>query len=168
MIEVTLLEHTPEPDRVVAMAARLCYSPSGAKELAEKMTPETVEKMVKMLVEMGHASTLEHVSFTFGVEGVSRTLTHQLVRHRIASYSQQSQRYVAAHDFVYVTPPSIAEIPAAKEKYDALIRDGVFPIRRWGTPEDVANMVSLFCSDTVLYTTGNYIDVDGGFHIRRL
>ncbi len=55
-----------------------------------------------------------------------------------------------------------------KEKYDALIRDGVFPIRRWGTPEDVANMVSLFCSDTVLYTTGNYIDVDGGFHIRRL
>ena len=85
MIQVTLLEHTPEPERVVAMSARLCYSPSGAAELSEKMTPETVEKMVKMLVEMGHTSTLEHVSFTFGIEGVSRTLTHQLVRHRIAS-----------------------------------------------------------------------------------
>ena len=85
MIRVALLEHTPDPERVVAMSARLCYSPSGASELAEKMTPETVEKMVKMLVEMGHASTLEHVSFTFGIEGVSRTLTHQLVRHRIAS-----------------------------------------------------------------------------------
>ena len=121
MIQVTLLEHTPEPERVVAMSARLCYSPSGAAELSEKMTPETVEKMVKMLVEMGHASTLEHVSFTFGIEGVSRTLTHQLVRHRIASYSQQSQRYVAAHDFAYITPPSIAEKPEAKEKFDALM-----------------------------------------------
>ncbi len=57
---------------------------------------------------------------------------------------------------------------AVKGKYDKLLDDGVFPIKRWGTPEDVANMVSVFCSDKVLYTTGNYIDVDGGFHIKRL
>lgn len=57
---------------------------------------------------------------------------------------------------------------AVKGKYDKLLEDGVFPIKRWGTPEDVANMVSVFCSDKVLYTTGNYIDVDGGFHIKRL
>ncbi|HIY59149.1 MAG TPA: 3-ketoacyl-ACP reductase [Candidatus Eisenbergiella pullistercoris] len=57
---------------------------------------------------------------------------------------------------------------AVKEKYDAMLEQGVFPIRRWGTPEDVADAVSLFCSDSLLYTTGNYLDVDGGFHIRRL
>ena len=55
-----------------------------------------------------------------------------------------------------------------KEKYDALLRQGVFPIRRWGTPEDVADAVSVFCSDKILYTTGSYLDIDGGFHIRRL
>ena len=92
MIKVTLLEHTPEPERVVAMAARLCYSPSGAEELREKMSPEQIETLVKKLAEMGHASTFEHVSFTFGIEGISRVLTHQLGRHRLASYAQQSQR----------------------------------------------------------------------------
>ncbi|MBQ3854645.1 MAG: FAD-dependent thymidylate synthase [Anaerovibrio sp.] len=79
MIKVKLLEHTPEPERAVAMAARLCYSASGAEELAERMTTEQVNKLLTKIVEMGHASTMEHVSFTFGIEGVSRVLTHQLV-----------------------------------------------------------------------------------------
>lgn len=169
MIQVTLLEHTPEPDRVVAMAARLCYSPSGAKELAEKMTPETVAKMVKMLVEMGHASTLEHVSFTFGVEGVSRTMTHQLVRHRIASYSQQSQRYVAAHDFVYVTPPSIAEIPAAKEKYDALmkeIRAAYDEFTALGVPKEDARYVLANATETKIVVTMNARSLLHFFNLR--
>ena len=94
-IKVKLLDYTPEPERVVAMAARLCYSAGGAEELSEKLSDEKVRAMVKKMVKLGHASTIEHVSFTFGVEGVSRVLTHQLVRHRIASYDQQSQRYVA-------------------------------------------------------------------------
>ena len=121
MIKVKLLEHTPNPERVVAMAARLCYSASGAEELAEKMSDEQVEKLVAKIVQMGHASTMEHVSFTFGIEGVSRVLTHQLVRHRLASYSQQSQRYVAEHDFEYILPPSIGEKPEAREKFEALL-----------------------------------------------
>ena len=79
MIKVKLLEHTPNPERVVAMAARLCYSASGAEELAEKMSDEQVEKLLMKIVKLGHASTMEHVSFTFGIEGVSRVLTHQLV-----------------------------------------------------------------------------------------
>ena len=107
-IKVKLLDYTPEPERVVAMAARLCYSASGAEELAERLDEAAVRKMVRKMVKIGHGSTLEHASFTFGVEGVSRVLTHQLVRHRIASYDQQSQRYVAAHGFAYITPPSIA------------------------------------------------------------
>ena len=89
MLKVTLLEHTPDPERVVAMAARLCYSSSGAAELAEELSDERVKEMVEKIVKLGHASCLEHVSFTFGIEGVSRVLTHQLVRHRIASYDQQ-------------------------------------------------------------------------------
>ena len=85
-MKVKLLDYTPEPERVVAMAARLCYSPVGAEELSERLSDEQVRAMVEKMVALGHASTIEHVSFTFGIEGVSRVLTHQLVRHRIASY----------------------------------------------------------------------------------
>lgn len=120
-MEVTLISYTPEPDKTVAMSARLCYSPVGAAELAETMTPEQVEKLVGKIVEMGHLSTLEHASFSFAIEGVSRVLTHQLVRHRIASYSQQSQRYVKEHDFEYILPPSVAASPAAKEMFENLM-----------------------------------------------
>lgn len=169
MIQVTLLEHTPEPERVVAMSARLCYSPSGAAELAEKMKPETVERMVKMLVELGHASTLEHVSFTFGIEGVSRVLTHQLVRHRIASYSQQSQRYVAAHDFLYVTPPSIAETPEAKERFDALIksiREAYDDFVELGIPKEDARYVLANATETKIVVTMNARSLLHFFNLR--
>ncbi|MBR5909167.1 MAG: FAD-dependent thymidylate synthase, partial [Schwartzia sp.] len=169
MIRVALLEHTPDPERVVAMSARLCYSPSGASELAEKMTPETVEKMVKMLVEMGHASTLEHVSFTFGIEGVSRTLTHQLVRHRIASYSQQSQRYVAAHDFAYITPPTIAEKPEAKERFDALmkeIRAAYDSFIELGVPKEDARYVLANAAETKIVVTMNARSLLHFFNLR--
>ncbi|HEY3426579.1 MAG TPA: FAD-dependent thymidylate synthase, partial [Negativicutes bacterium] len=103
-MNVKLICYTPEPERAVAMAARLCYSPVGADQLIETMTAEQIAKLVKKIVTMGHLSTLEHVTFTFAIEGISRVLTHQLVRHRLASYSQQSQRYVSEHDFEYVVP----------------------------------------------------------------
>ena len=157
MIQVTLLEHTPEPERVVAMSARLCYSPSGAAELSEKMTPETVEKMVKMLVEMGHASTLEHVSFTFGIEGVSRTLTHQL------------ERYVAAHDFAYITPPSIAEKPEAKEKFEALmksIREAYGTFTEMGVPKEDARYVLANATETKIVVTMNARSLLHFFNLR--
>ena len=121
MIKVKLLEYTRDPERVVAMAARLCYSAIGAEELSEKISDAEAQRMVAKMVKLGHASTIEHVSFTFGIEGVSRVLTHQLVRHRIASYDQQSQRYVAEHDFEYILPPTIAAQPEAREKYTQLM-----------------------------------------------
>ena len=93
-LNVKLLSHTMNPELVIACAGKLCYSSSNIEDLLEKQTPEMIEKFVKMLTSMGHESPLEHCSFTFAIEGVSRSLTHQLVRHRIASYSQQSQRYV--------------------------------------------------------------------------
>ncbi|GBG56021.1 flavin-dependent thymidylate synthase [Sporomusaceae bacterium FL31] len=120
-MKVNLIWHTPEPQRVVAMAARLCYSPVGAEQLAESMSDEQVEKLVGKIVDLGHWSTLEHVSFTFAIEGVSRVLTHQLVRHRIASYSQQSQRYVSEHDFEYIVPQSIAANAEAATKFTELM-----------------------------------------------
>lgn len=120
-MKVALIHHTPTPERTVAMAARLCYSPAGAEELAESMSEQQVSRLVGKIIELGHFSTLEHVSFTFAVEGVSRVLTHQLVRHRIASYSQQSQRYVKEHDFEYIVPPSVAANPVAKEKFHVLM-----------------------------------------------
>lgn len=120
-MKVKLICHTPEPERAVAMSARLCYSPVGAEQLVEKMSNEQVEKLVTKIVDMGHTSTLEHVTFTFAIEGVSRVLTHQLVRHRIASYSQQSQRYVNEHDFEYIIPPAIAGNLPAKAKFEQLM-----------------------------------------------
>lgn len=120
-MQVKLIRHTPEPERTVAMSARLCYSAIGAAELEEKISDEKAATLVRKLVSMGHLSTLEHVTFTFAIEGVSRVLTHQLVRHRIASYSQQSQRYVKEHDFETIMPASIAARPAAKARFEALM-----------------------------------------------
>lgn len=122
-MKVNLIRYTPEPERSVAIAARLCYSPVGVDELNEKLSDEAVAKFVRKLSDLGHASTFEHVSFTFAVEGVSRVLTHQLVRHRIASYSQQSQRYVVEHDFESIMPPAIMKNAAAKEKFASLMQD---------------------------------------------
>ena len=99
MLKVKLLQYTPEPEKTIAAAAKLCYSPVGVDDILENLTDEGAEKFLNMLMSYGHMSPIEHVSFTFAVEGVSRSLTHQLVRHRIASYSQQSQRYVKLDQF---------------------------------------------------------------------
>ena len=108
-MKVTLITHTPEPEKVIASAAKLCYSSSDIETLMNGLTPEKIEVFIKKLTDLGHQSPLEHCTFTFGIEGVSRSLTHQLVRHRIASYSQKSQRYVKEGQFEYITPSSIAE-----------------------------------------------------------
>ena len=106
-LSVNLISHTPEPERLIAAAAKLCYSESDAASIFEGLTPEAVERFLQRLTDMGHASPVEHASFTFSVEGVSRSLTHQLVRHRHASYSQKSQRYVTEGGFDYIVPPEI-------------------------------------------------------------
>ncbi len=107
-LKVILLTHTPDPEAAVAMAAKLCYSPSDIEDLKKKVGRKSQKEFVERLMKMGHMSPVEHVSFTFAVEGISRACSHQLVRHRLASYSQQSQRYVNEADgFDYVIPPSI-------------------------------------------------------------
>lgn len=122
MPTVTLLAYTPDPERTVAAAAKLCYSSSTIGELKEGLTPEKTASFVEMLSDLGHESPIEHTSFTFGIEGVSRSLLAQITRHRIASYSVKSQRYVTEGNFEYVTPPEIAEIPEALQLYQQTMR----------------------------------------------
>jgi thymidylate synthase (FAD) len=123
---VRLLTHTPDPEAVVAQAARLCYSTLDIEGLRETMIPDERAKLIGQVVSLGHHSVLEHASFTFGLEGISRAMTHQLVRHRIASYSQQSQRYVRfAEDIPVVVPESIAVRDHLGKRYDTLVREAV-------------------------------------------
>ncbi len=123
MAKVTLLAYTPEPEKTVAAAAKLCYSPSSIDTVMEGLTEEKTSSFVHMLAEIGHESPIEHASFTFGLEGVSRSLLAQITRHRIASYSVQSQRYVAEHSFEYVVPPEIEAIPQAREEFLAAMEE---------------------------------------------
>lgn len=124
MMKVKLLEHTPEPEKVVAAAAKLCYSAVGTDEIMDGLTEESTNKFIKMLSGYGHFSPMEHASFTFAIEGVSRSLTHQLVRHRMASYSQQSQRYVKLAAFEYVIPPAIEKDERCKKIFvEAMKKD---------------------------------------------
>lgn len=116
-MKVELLAYTPEPDKLVAAAAKLCYAKSDIDTLMDNLTPEKVENFLTILGDLGHESPVEHASFTFGIEGVSRALLAQITRHRIASFSVQSQRYVEKSGFEYITPPEIADIPEAKELF---------------------------------------------------
>lgn len=128
-LKVILLRHTPNPEETIAMAAKLCYSPSDIEALKEKIGAKDQEAFVEKLVRMGHTTPIEHASFTFAIEGISRACSHQLVRHRLASYSQQSQRYVSEKGqeaggkgqettFDYVIPPLIKEDAKAKEAFE--------------------------------------------------
>lgn len=107
MLKVFLVAHTPMPEHVVSAAAKMCYSDAGAEALLDGMTDESAQRFLHMLGEIGHESPIEHASFTFAIEGVSRSLLAQITRHRIASFSVQSQRYVRKDAFSYVVPPEI-------------------------------------------------------------
>ena len=136
-MQVELLYYTPDPERAIATAARLCYAPVGAAELMETMPDDKVRSVLRTVISSGHLSTLEHASYTFAVDGVSRALTHQLVRHRLASYNQQSQRYVKFKDGLEVVKPETVSadpelerifdeaIDAAVEGYKKLLDAGV-------------------------------------------
>ena len=124
MSRVLLLAHTPEPERTVASAAKLCYSPSSIETVREGLTPEKTASFVEMLAQIGHESPIEHAVFTFGIEGVSRSLLAQITRHRIASFSVQSQRYVREKAFEFVVPPAIRAIPEAADEFLQAMEEG--------------------------------------------
>ncbi len=121
-LKVELIAYTPNPEQVVAAAAKLCYSAVGVDRLMADLTPEKSAKFLKMLSTMGHQSPIEHASFTFAIEGVSRSLLAQITRHRIASFSVQSQRYVRLDDFQFVIPPEVEADPESRERFLAAMR----------------------------------------------
>jgi thymidylate synthase (FAD) len=127
-MRVELLAGTPNGLSLIYAAFRQCYSPGYAGDfwprlVAGEVSREKQSEFVQSILASGHESPIEHVSYTFAVEGVSRALTHQLVRHRLASYSQQSQRYVDGSDFSYILPPAIARIPEARERFEAFMAE---------------------------------------------
>lgn len=128
--KVTLLGYTQSlngqgPESLVAAAGKLCYSKSDIISLTEKLSEEDIEKFIHKLVNLGHYSPFEHASFTFGIEGISRTCSHQIVRHRTGKYSQQSQRYVDLKEsFQFVMPEAIINNPEAQPIYiNSIMRD---------------------------------------------
>ncbi len=120
-MRVELINYTPEPDRSSAHAALTCYSEEVPKK--EELGEEKIEEILDKIKESGHHSVIEHASFTFAIHDVSRSLTHQLVRHRLASYSQQSQRYVDIEDFDPVIPDSIRENDRAEKIFQDLMEN---------------------------------------------
>ncbi|MDR1523484.1 MAG: FAD-dependent thymidylate synthase [Endomicrobium sp.] len=118
-MKVKLLQFTQEPEKICALAAGLCYSYKTVDELAQSFDKEKIEKLLSKVISSGHYSVLEHASFTFGIEGVSRALLAQLTRHRIASFSVQSQRYVKFKNTLeFIVPESIKKNAELLKKYN--------------------------------------------------
>jgi thymidylate synthase (FAD) len=166
---VQLLTHTPKPEQVVAAAARLCYADSSLEKLLEQ-TPAQVTKLLEKVIGFGHFSVLEHASFTFGIEGVSRACSHQLVRHRIASFSQQSQRYVSHQKpFAVVVPESISEqkeLLARFEKHMETTHDLYRDLMAAGVPAEDARFVLPNAASTKLVMTMNARELHHFFELR--
>jgi len=177
-LQVTLLQFTPSPERAVASAGRLCYAPVGAAELKEGMSDEDVARLVRGLVRSGHHSALEHASFTFAVDGISRACSHQLVRHRVASYSQQSQRYVRfSSEGGFIVPPKVAANPEAKdvfvkamksarEAYDRLVELGSAEGRTNESVCEDARFVLPNAAETKIVVTMNARELRHFFSLR--
>ena len=126
---LTLLSCTPNPEDLISMAIRQCYSPLEAGEIAEqivnnKVSKQSTEKLINMIMKSGHTSTIEHVTFTFGLSNFSRISSQQLTRHRLANFSHQSQRYVSeSRDWNYIIPPKISENEEAREVFTNALKD---------------------------------------------
>ena len=124
-MNVKLITYTNDAEKIIAAAAKTCYSSDAPDSILDDLTDEKTSKFIEMLMGLGHTSTIEHASFTFSIEGVSRSLLAQLTRHRIASFSVRSQRYVSEKGFEFVIPPAILNNEAAKEIYIKAMKDDV-------------------------------------------
>jgi len=169
-MKVKLLRHTTDAERLCGAAALTSTKSGSPNEIFETINAETAKRLIKRVTGYGHGSVIEHASFTFSIEGVSRAMTHQLVRHRIASYTQQSQRYVAYNTLEnYVTPPSITKNAEAKtifaktleqisETYQSLLKKGI--------PKEDARFVLPNAAKTNIIVTMNARELRHFFNLR--
>ncbi len=169
-MNVELLQYPENPERAVATAARLCYAPVGAKELMETMSPERVQSVLTTIMKSGHFSTLEHVSYTFAVDGVSRALTHQLVRHRLASFNQQSQRYVKFTEGVnIIKPETVLSNKEANRVFDEALEavlEGYQKLLDAGIPAEDARYLLPNAAETKIVITMNIRELLHFFSLR--
>lgn len=175
-LKVALIRHTLSPEETVALGARLCYSRATIDDLNQRVSAKDQSAFVQKIMGMGHESVLEHASFTFGVEGVSRVLLAQLTRHRLASFSVQSQRYVSYEDgFGYIMPPKIADLgQEAQEEYTRQMQQMHAWYRDWqeklgnageGSNEDARFVLPGAC-ETRLMMTMNVRELRHFFSLR--
>lgn len=169
-LSVELVQHTPNPEHVIACAARLCYADVDACALVDTLTDAQEERVLQTILRNGHGSPLEHASFTFAVDGVSRALTHQLVRHRIASYDQQSQRYVTADTTPnIITPPTFENNSAAKRIYERTMNHIYAAYNNLivlGIPKEDARYVLPNAAETKIFITMNARTLLHFFNVR--
>jgi thymidylate synthase (FAD) len=169
-MNVTLLQHTPDPEQAVALAARLCYSPISIDALRDKLAASDTAAFLEKIMSLGHHSVLEHASFTFGIEGVSRVTTHQLVRHRIASFSQQSQRYVSHKDhFTSIMPDTIAEHAEARQIFAFMseaVHKAYAQLVELGIPAEDARYILPNATETKIIMTMNARELRHFFALR--
>lgn len=157
-MKVVLLSHTQDMERLIASSAKLCYSPVGVEEISKDLTTGEIDKFLSKLMELEHDSPLEHATFTFAIEGVSRSLTHQLVRHRIASYTQQSQRYVYMESPDYVVPSKIRDNDEAYKVFSNHLNEVTKTYRKLaslGIPKEDARSVLPNATETKIVVTKN-------------
>jgi thymidylate synthase (FAD) len=168
-VSVAVLGYSPDPERAVAAAARLCYSPRDVVALKDSLGEEEVTRLLQGLLSMGHLSALEHASFTFGIEGISRACSHQLVRHRVASYSQQSQRYVRQDEVRAVVPPTVsahAELAADFSRMLEEIWAAYAKLVEAGVPAEDARYLLPNACETKIVVTMNARELRHFFGIR--
>jgi thymidylate synthase (FAD) len=169
-MNVKLLKFTQEPEKICAVAARLCYSALGIDEILEKFTEEKIKELLSKVISSGHHSVLEHASFTFGVEGVSRALLAQLTRHRIASFSVQSQRYVKFKNGVeFVIPETIKKDINLLEKYNEFLKNTENLYKEFldaGVPAEDARYILPNASATKIIITMNARELRHFFSLR--
>ncbi len=169
-MKVKLLRYTADAELLCGTAAQTTIKSGKPSEILEKIDSETAKRKIKMVTGYGHASVIEHASFTFSLEDVSRAMTHQLVRHRIASYTQQSQRYVTYDTLEkYVTPPSITDNDEAKKTFDDTlekISETYQKLLKIGIPKEDARFILPNAAKTNIIVTMNARELRHFFNLR--
>ena len=169
-LKVKLLRYTSDAELLCGAAALTSTQSGNPSEILEKIDSKTAKRIIKRVTGYGHSSVIEHASFTFSIEGVSRVMTHQLVRHRIASYTQQSQRYVT-YDTVesYMTPSSIAKTAEAKKIFDETLgelSETYKKLLRLGIPKEDARFILPNAAKTNIIVTMNARELRHFFNLR--
>jgi thymidylate synthase (FAD) len=169
-LKVKLLRYTADPELLCGAAALTSTRSGSPSENLERMDSEKAKQIIKRVTGYGHASVIEHASFTFSLEDVSRAMTHQLVRHRIASYTQQSQRYVTYDTLKkYVTPPSIVNSTEAKEIFEETLKnisDAYQKLLNIGIPKEDARYILPNAAKTNIIVTMNARELHHFFNLR--